>query len=237
MRLLVTRPEPGASILAEELRELGHEPILQPLLEFRALNFDPAKLHAAEALIITSGNCLRALEDMRLSAHATDIPLYCVGEETARRAQAAGFKELLATADTAEQLAAKIIATGNRNAALVHLTGEDQAFDLAGALSREGFRIKTVRVYNMKACREFAPAIDAMLKAGDIHGVILMSPRTAEIYVSLCQRHGVADCAKSPLYFCLSKNVAAKLASLQPNDVRVSRKPNRTALLELLVAD
>jgi uroporphyrinogen-III synthase len=76
-----------------------------------------------------------------------------------------------------------------------------------------------------------------MLKAGDVNGVILMSPRTAEIYVSLCQRHGVADRAKSPLYFCLSKNVAAKLASLKPNDVRVSRKPNRAALLELLVAD
>ena len=98
MRLLVTRPEPGASILAEELRELGHEPILQPLLEFRALNFDPAKLRAAQALIITSGNCLRALEDMRLFAHLADVPLYCVGEETARRAQATGFKELLATA-------------------------------------------------------------------------------------------------------------------------------------------
>ena len=237
MRLLVTRPEPDASLFAEELRGLGHEPILQPLLEFRALNFDPAKLRAAQALIITSGNCLRALEETSLFAHVTHVPLYCVGEGTAGRAQAMGFKNLLATADTAEQLVAKIIASGSRNAALVHLTGEHQAFDLAEALSREGFRIKTVRVYSMEACREFAPAIDAMLKAGDVNGVILMSPRTAEIYVSLCHRHGVADCAKSPLYFCLSKNVAAMLASLKPNHVRVSGKPNRTALLELLAAD
>ena len=114
MRLLVTRAEPGASIFAEELRELGHEPILQPLLEFRALNFDPAKLRAAQALIITSGNCLRALEEMSLFAHVTDVPLYCVGEGTGRRAQAVGFKEPLATADTAEQLAAKIIASGTQ---------------------------------------------------------------------------------------------------------------------------
>ena len=237
MRLLVTRPEPGASILAEELRELGHEPILQPLLEFRALNFDAAKLRAAQALIITSGNCLRALEEMCLFPHATDVPLYCVGEGTAGRAQAMGFKNLLATADTAEQLTAKIIASGSRNAALVHLTGEHQAFDLAEALSREGFRIKTVRVYSMEACREFAPAIEAMLKSGGVDGVILMSPRTAEIYVSLCHRHGIADCAKSPLYFCLSKNVAAKLASLKPDRVRVPADPNRKALLELLLAD
>jgi uroporphyrinogen-III synthase len=237
MRLLVTRPEPDASIFAEELRGLGHEPILQPLLEFRALNVDPAKLRAAEALIITSGNCLRALEETSLFAHVRDVPLYCVGAGTARRAQAMGFKNLLATADTAGQLAAKIIASGGRNTALAHLSGERQAFDLAGALSREGFRIKTVRVYSMEACREFAPAIDAMLKAGDVNGVILMSPRTAEIYVSLCHRHGIADFAKSPLYFCLSKNVAAKLASLNASHVRISGKPNRTALLELLAAD
>ena len=237
MRLLVTRPEPDASTFAEELRGLGHEPVLQPLIEFRALDFNPAKLSTAQAIIITSGNCLRALEETSSLAHVTDVPLNCVGEETARRARAMGFQNLLATADTAEQLAAKIIASGSKNATLVHLTGEHQAFDLAAALSREGFLIETVCVYSMEACREFPPAIDAMLKAGDVDGVILMSPRTAEIYVSLCHRHGIADCAKSPLYFCLSKNVAAKLASLKPHHVRVSGKPNRIALLELLLAD
>ena len=67
MRLLVTRPEPDASTFAEELRGLGHEPVLQPLIEFRALDFNPAKLRTAQAIIITSGNCLRALEETSAS--------------------------------------------------------------------------------------------------------------------------------------------------------------------------
>ncbi len=76
-----------------------------------------------------------------------------------------------------------------------------------------------------------------MLKAGEIDGVILMSPRTAEIYVSLCHRHGNLNCAKTLSYFCLSENVAAKLASLEPDRVLISRKPNKEALLDLLCAN
>jgi len=237
MRLLVTRPEPDASAFAEELRGLGHEPVLQPLLEFHTLEFDVGPLRSAQALIITSGNTLRALEDNPGLKDIAGVPVYCVGEETARRARACGFQSFLATADTAEQLAAKIITSARKDPPIVHITGEHQAFDLAGALAREGVPIQTVPVYSMDACREFSSPVEAMLKARAIDGVILMSPRTAGIYVSLCHRHGLIDCAKTPIYFCLSESVAAKLASLKPNRIRVSWKPNRKALLELLRAD
>ncbi len=237
MRLLVTRPEPEASAFAGELRALGHEPVLQPLLEFRVLDFDLQSLRAAEVLIITSGNSLRALQERGVIQDLLGKPLYCVGEQTAKRSLAAGFQTVLEVAETGEELTRKITASGRCEGLIVHIMGEHMAFDIVGALAREGFSVQSTTVYSMEACREFSPAIDAMLKAGGIDGVILMSPRTAEIYVSLCHRHGIADCAKSPLYLCLSKNVAAKLAPLKPNHVRVPAKPDRKALLELLLAD
>ncbi len=234
MRLLVTRPEADAFAFADELRALGHEPILQPLLEFHPLDFDAQPLIAADALIMTSGNSLRALEERGAVPDIAGKPLYCVGEQTAKRALSAGFKTVLEIAGTGEELAAKIIASGRRDAALAHVMGEHMAFDIAGALGREGFPVQTVTVYSMEACRCFSPEVERMLKSGEVDGVILMSPRTAEIYVSLCHRHGAGDCAKTLLYLCLSDNVAAKLSSLKPHHVRVSGKPNRKALLELL---
>ena len=237
MRLLVTRPEPDASAFAEELCGLGHEPILQPLLEFQVLDFDLEPLRAAEVLIITSGNSLRALQERGVSKDILGKPLYCVGEQTAERALQAGFETVLEVAGTGEELAGKIIASARRDALLAHIMGEHMAFDIVGALAREGFSVQSVTVYSMDACARFRPPVDAMLTAGEVDGVILMSPRTAEIYVSLCHRHGILDCAKTPIYFCISQNVAAKLASLKPNHVRVSAKPSRKALLELLHAD
>ena len=237
MRLLVTRPEPDASAFAEELCGLGHEPVLQPLLEFQVLDFDLEPLRAAEILIITSGNSLRALQERGVSKDILRKPLYCVGEQTAERALQAGFETVLEVAGTGEELAGKIIASARRDALLAHIMGEHMAFDIVGALAREGFSVQSVTVYSMDACARFRPPVDAMLTAGEVDGVILMSPRTAEIYVSLCHRHGILDCAKTPIYFCISQNVAAKLASLKPNHVRVSAKPSRKALLELLHAD
>ncbi len=237
MRLLVTRPEPDASTFAEELRGLGHEPILQPLLEFRVLKFDLEPLHVAEVLILTSGNSLRALRERGISKDILGKPLYCVGEQTAKRALEAGFEAVLEIAETGEELAGNIIASGRRDALLVHIMGEHMAFDIVGALAREGFSVQSVTVYSMDAGAEFLPTVDKMLRSGDVGGVILMSPRTAEIYVSLCHRHGILDYAKTPVYFCISQNVAAKLASLKPNHVRVPAKPIRKALLELLHAD
>jgi uroporphyrinogen-III synthase len=237
MRLLVTRPEPDAATFAEELRGLGHEPILQPLLEFRVLDFDLTPLRSAEILIITSGNSLRALRERGVIKDILGKPLYCVGEQTAKRALGAGFETVLAIAETGEELARKIIASGRRDAPLVHIMGEHMAFDIVGALAREGFTVQSTTVYSMDACARLRPPVEAMLKGREIDGIILMSPRTAEIYVSLCHRHGIVDCAKTPIYFCISKNVAVTLASLKPNHVRVPAKPDRKSLLELLHAD
>ena len=235
MRLLVTRPEPDASVFAEELRVRGHDPVIEPLLEFHTLAFDKAALRNANAIVITSGNTLRAIEGA--AKQIADIPVYCFGEETARRARTMGFQELLSIADTAEQLASRIIATARKGEPIIQLTGEHQAYDLAVALAQEGLSIQTLPVYSMEARRELSPSVDAMLRAGELDGVILMSPRTAGIYVSLCHRHAIGDCAKRPIYLCISENVAAKLASIEPNHVRVPMKPNRKALLNLLSAD
>ncbi len=236
MRLLVTRPEPDASAFADELRALGHEPILEPLLEFRCLDFDARLLDAAQALIVTSGNGLRALQARDDFKDILDKPLYCVGEQTAKRALSAGFKTVLEIAETGEVLAGKIVASGQKDAPIVHVMGEHMAFDIAGALAREGFLVETVTVYSMEARSKFSPPVEAMLTAGEIDGVILMSPRTAVIYVSLCHRHSNTNCAKTPAYFCLSGNVAAKLASLKPDRLHIAGKPNKKALLDLLCA-
>jgi uroporphyrinogen-III synthase len=236
MRLLVTRPEPDASAFAEELRALGHDPVLQPLLEFRVLDFDIGPLCRADALIITSGASLRALGERGCLEILADKPLYCVGEQTVKRALAAGFKTVLDIGQTGEELAGKIVAAGRKDASLCHVMGEHMAFDIAGALARAGFAVDTVTVYAMEACARFAPHVDAMLEAGQIDGGILMSPRTAEIFVSLCHTHRRLDCAKTLAYFCLSANVAAKLASLEPVHVLISKKPDKKALLELLCA-
>ena len=234
MRLLVTRPEPDAAVLAAELLALGHEPVVQPLLEFHALDFDTAPLRTAGALIVTSRNGLRALQGRIDPAGIAGCPVFCVGGETERGLRRAGFQTIAAVAETAEQLGAAIAKTAAKGTSLVHVTGEHQAFDLAGALEGHGFSVATLRVYEMKAASAFGGAVSDAFEAGGIGGVILMSPRTAEIFVSLCGRHGFLDRARSLDYFCLAKSVSNRLKPLEAVHVHIAQKPDRAALLGLL---
>jgi uroporphyrinogen-III synthase len=235
MRLLVTRPEPEAGVQAEELRSLGHEPVIQPLLRFQRLDFDPAPLRDCGALIFTSANSLRALGELDLRA-LSGIPLFCVGSETARRAQSLGFHFIAAVTDTAKELSASIGALIAAGTKLVHVTGEHHAFDLEGILTKEGLSICTLRVYAMAARSAFEPHIVEGMASGTVGGAILMSPRTAEIFVSLCCKHNLFVRAKSLRYFCLAESVAERLEAIGPTDVSIAAKPNRAALLALIPA-
>lgn len=236
MRLLVTRPEPEASATAEELRALGHEPIVQPLIEFNRVEFDPEPLLRAQMLIITSGNALRAIQESGHIASVASLPLFCVGEETARRAKALNFNAIAATADSAESLAKIIADNVELGTPLVHVTGEHQAFNLPQALSAAGVPIYTLRVYSMKPAEALPPWLVTMLNAREIDGVLLMSPRTAEIFVRLSWADGLAAAVRTLLYFCLSNNVCERLSPIRPSQVRVPVRPTRQALLDLVAA-
>jgi uroporphyrinogen-III synthase len=234
MRLLVTRPEPAASALAAELAALGHEPVLQPLLEFRCLDFDPAPLKGANALIFTSANGVRALAQ-KIDIGTLKAPTaFCVGQETARCARLAGFPHVVDAAGTAKELGSMIVSRAEKEAKLVHVTGEHQAFDFSQALAHNGRYISTLCVYGMTARGALDPGLADNLKAGGIGGVLLMSPRTAEIFVSLCRLQDLLDCAKALHYYCLSSSVAEKLIPLDPTHVHTAAGPNLPALLALL---
>ncbi|MBJ7534960.1 uroporphyrinogen-III synthase [Rhodomicrobium vannielii ATCC 17100] len=234
MRLLVTRAEQDAAPFAGELRELGHEPVLQPLIELRALDFDAAELENTDALIITSGNTLRALEQAGAIGGLARFPIYCVGDATARRARHCGLQKPLTVADTGEQLAAAIIAMAAPGTRFVHVAGEHLSFDIVGELTRHGMPSRSLAVYVMQAAEAFKPDIADMIEQGTLDGVTLLSPRTAEIYVSLCHRHRLAECAKKLSYFCISETVAQQLRTLEPRGVYISERPNRKALLDLV---
>jgi uroporphyrinogen-III synthase len=234
MRLLVTRPEPDAGAQALELKGLGHEAVLQPLLEFEVLDFDPALFETADGLIVTSRNALRALSQKTVPDSLRHRPVFCVGSETAAALWKAGFQTIAAVAETAEELAGKIVAAVGGPVRLVHATGEHRAFDLGAALARDGIGVKALPVYTMKARSALDDEVAGQIGRGEIGGAILMSPRTADIFLSLCARHEILHRARSLDYFCLAKSVANRLKGLDSGRLHVAARPDRAALLALL---
>ena len=234
MRILVTRPEPDGSQKAATLAARGHEVVLAPLLTIEFIGDVPLQLDGAQALIATSRNALRALARNKERDAALKLPLFAVGEGTARLAQELGFADVTLGLGTGSELAALIAGELRpEDGSLVHLAGETLAFDLKGALEERGFAVRQPVLYRAEAVESLPAEAAKLLGSGGFEGVILMSPRTAQIFVALARSLRTATQAKRLVCYCLSKAVAEEAAA-HGFATRVPARPREEEVLALV---
>jgi uroporphyrinogen-III synthase len=237
MRLLVTRPEPDALKLRALLEEHGHQATVEPLLQVSFDTADPIDLEGVQALIATSRNALRALKSHPALAEARQLPLFAVGEATAKEARVLGFEVVVTGAGTAQELVVHIVSALDPAAGLLlHLAGDVLAGDLKGALEEHGFRVLQPQVYRMLPATALSEDTVEQLAMGEIDGVILLSPRTAQVYVALMRKQGLASVARKVLHFCLSPAVARPLESLGTVRVQIAEIPRLGEVVALIDA-
>jgi uroporphyrinogen-III synthase len=237
MRLLVTRPEPDALKMRGVLEKLGVEGVVEPLLRVSYEEGETIEIEGAQALIATSRNALAALKAQGVLPSARQLPLFAVGAATAREARTLGFAIVVAGAGGAHELVPQIVSLADPAAGvIVHLAGEPRASDFAAELEPHGFRVFAPVVYRMLAADAFADTTIEQLACGEIDGVILMSPRTASIYVRLMRKHGLVTVARGLTHFCFSRAIAQPLGSLGEVPIEVAARPRLEELLALVAA-
>jgi len=220
LRLLITRPEPAATGMAEELRAAfpGAEVVVSPLMRITYGGTLPA-LAARETLIFTSRHGVAGF--CRLSPRR-DLPACVVGAATAEDARAAGFDVIAEAGDAAALLAR--IASDAVAGPFLHMRGAHVAADIAGALRQAGHSARDVVVYDQKPL----PLTDdarAMLD-GDAPVVLpLMSPRSATLFFE------AAGTPRAPLLIAaISRNVAGRVPAGAAIRVSAARTPDAGAL-------
>jgi len=134
-KLLIVRPEPGASHSAKRARALGLDPLACPLFAVEPVAWTPLDPARFDGLLLTSANAVRcagaglaALAKLRVAA---------VGEATAQAARAAG-------------LTVSEIGTGDAATLLRSLPGRRRLLHLAGEHRGEfetGHAVEAVTVY------------------------------------------------------------------------------------------
>jgi uroporphyrinogen-III synthase len=233
MRLLITRPKEDGGGLAESLAELGHEPYVLPLIEIAYPELPEIALDGVQAIIATSRNALRALRRNAAFAAAKALPVYAVGEGTGAFAADLDFAEVRIGAGTGRDLVPLIAKTARPEAgALLYLTGEEVAFDLAGALSALGYDIRRVVAYGVRENPEAPARFDGLTRVG-LDGVLVMSPRTGQVLARLLEASPPGDIRDLTCY-CYSQAVAKPLEHIPGLRLSVARQPRVADLLELI---
>ena len=235
MRLLVTRPEQDSVVFKGQLISLGHEVTVEPLLTISTANTDDLDLDGAQALIATSRNGLHALANGPNLDVAKSLLLFAVGPGTAAVARKLGFTSIVEGPANARDLVPVIAEHAEVNSGpLVHLAGDTVNSAFVDELHRLGFFITQPIVYTTAVAERFTSPTVASMRNKRIDGVILLSPRTAEVYVALVKQHNLVEACRSIVHFCISTAVADRLAGLSGLLVKVTERPNLQEMLALI---
>jgi uroporphyrinogen-III synthase len=235
MRLLVTRPDPDGERTAAVLRAHGHEALLSPLLRMEAIDFALAD-EAYGAVVMTSANAARAVAAHPDRARLTALAVFTVGRHTADAARAAGFRDVHSADGDKDDLGRLLAASrAGDDRPLLYLAGEDRSGDLVlGPAALGPAAVRTVVVYRAVKADCFPPAVEAALAAHRLDGVLHFSRRSAQAYLDCAGRADMLESALAPLQYCLSRPVSEPLAAAGAVGIRVARRPEEAALIDLL---
>lgn len=213
MHVLVTRPTPDDSALALELEKLGIEVTRFPLLDISFTSVDARALERAAAIVITSKNALRAIqENDRAMAALGSRHVVTVGNATAQLAREFGATDVKEGTSSALDLLpylADIHATPG--SPIVHLCGSHLAVDLVDALTKKSIPAVPEIAYKQIAKQALPPDLQATLRTGQIDVVTLLSGRTATTWLQLTNISDLRPALADIWHICSSEKTARTL--------------------------
>lgn len=224
--VLITRPALDAGPLIAACYARGFAPLVSPLLDIVTLYDAVPDLAGAQAIIFTSGNAVAAVRHV-----VPDVPVYAVGEKTARDARAAGFRNVMVAGGDAEALngllAGENFAAGRP---VYHLSG----WDVAAEIKVPGVAVERHIVYRAEMIYEFVPDARRELASGGVAAVTIMSARTGQAFVTAIEKAGLAGALRATKALCISDSVLQSVAQLPWRGDAVARTPDMDGMAALL---
>jgi uroporphyrinogen-III synthase len=227
-RVLITRPEPGATQTAARLTALGFCPIVAPVLSITSLSVCPPD-HLA-ATVLTSRNAVPACPP---SMH--DRPVFAVGNATAALASEGGFSRVFSADADAMALANLIADTLSPSEGTLFLpTAQGQGSELAASLRQRGFRVLRRVAYKAASVDSLPQAAALCLRQGQVEAAMFFSGETSRHFVRLLRAAELVDAVRGLEAVSISERAAMALRPLPWRRLSVAAKPNQDAMLALL---
>jgi uroporphyrinogen-III synthase len=233
LRVLVTRPEPGASRTARRLQDMGLQPVLLPLTETAALPASAGLIPGdAVAVAVTSANAVRHAPKAVIAALAA-LPCHAVGTKTTEAARKMGLSSVIEGSGDAEALADSI-AAAFPGKAIVYLCGRVRFPVFERRLEVAGVRVQAVETYDTLAVQYSDETILALLSGQAVDAVLLYSAKSAAALHVMAKRPALQKVFEKTLVFALSARIAAAFDDSAGKAIRIAAQPDEEALLALL---
>lgn len=228
--VLITRPEPGASVTAERVAALGYLPVLAPMLVVSSKPSIFPQASRIGAILVTSAAALPGLPT-RLNG----VTLLAVGDATAEAARRAGFTDVASASGDAAALASLVAVRCKPDGPpLLLASAERQGMPLAADLRGQGFRVIRRTVYRAIPATHLSDDTRAALGNCSVSSALIFSPASGRALVHAMQRDGFSEAARQIEALAISAAAASAIDPLPWRLIRVASQPNQDELLALL---
>ncbi|HOO50284.1 MAG TPA: uroporphyrinogen-III synthase [Alphaproteobacteria bacterium] len=230
-KVLVTRPMEQARAFADQVRLLGAEPILCPLLTIEILPVSfPSEL--PDALVVTSSQVFSVLENRKseLSRYFS-IPVYCVGDATSFRAKEFGFSQVINARGTVSDLMA-LLARDLPKGRVAYWRGYDVSVDLVS--SYPDYQWDELVVYQAREGAEWSREFRDHFSS--LFAVTLFSRRSGEIFAQKIKEYGLEEELLTINLLCLSPQVLDSVSSFDWKRCYVADQPDRAQIIKSLAS-
>ncbi len=225
--MLITRTRPGADRLVKRLQAVGITSTCCPLLGVEHLAGPIEHDPAVQGYILTSAAAIRSLP---APDKLGDIPVYCVGGNTAEQAKASGYKNCIHGTGNGKKLA-KLIARKKRTdtGKLLWLRAEIADEAMKRELISSGFDIAEIICYRTRQVTSLAQSIETALANDEFAAVLFHSRRAAQCFCKLAPELGQQTKAVA-----FSAQITEILQDMEFADVTICKQPNDQAMIATL---
>lgn len=239
MRVLVTRPEPGASRTASRLRALGHEPVILPLFEAQvtASVEDLRPANQIGGLIATSARAFLVFGGNTAPAAYLELPVHAVGPATAQAARDAGFMDVHEGAGSARDLASALTGLSGKaghGSGLLYLAGLPRKPVLEAALTAAGLPFEVLETYRMDQISYPTDSVFLNLLSPAPDAVLFYSTNAALCFCSIVSAKNLDESLQSTCLVCLSPEITGAFPEDWTARVLSADHPDEDSLLASL---
>jgi len=232
-RVLVTRPEPGASETARRLEAADFLALKLPLQEIRPLEFDAGTIPAdIAAVAVTSANAVRHAPGDVVD-RLKHLPCFAVAAATAKAAREAGFKHVIEGGGDAEALA-KTILGRPPGGPVAYLCGRVRRPAFEQRLAGEGIAIHALETYDTIGVGYTVKEVQHLAAGHPIDYVLVYSANAAEALIAMALQTGLEELFENAVFACISGRVAESFRERPGTRIRIASEPDERMLLSLL---
>lgn len=234
LRILVTRPEPGAGQTGDRLAAAGFDPVLLPLSKIGPISDLVFPVDGSVAAVaLTSANAVRHLTEEQLKSIA-DLPVFAVGPSTADEARISGLRVDWTDRGSAESLAREMAGRLEQGQKILYLAGRVRRPEFECLLAAADVPVDVIEIYDTELVSYTTKKLVDLLSHPPIVAVLVYSVIAAEQISRLVEDPDLSHLFESTVFLCLSKRIGQALKGVSETQITVARKPDEDTVLEIL---